>query len=109
MWADLYEFYVKQPNVRIFSEQFVISPFNTDKNPKHFPGQLYSFSSEGMKKGHIGTMKPEMVLTLVTGSINATDRLHLFGKVPLSKTDLHGGHSPGWNLGTSLKHKPPVQ
>lgn len=89
MWNNLYRFYVKQPNVLIFFEQFVNSPFNADKSPKAFRGKLYSFFAEGVKSGHIKSIKPEILLVLVMGSINTTAKLHLFGHVPLSKSDLH--------------------
>ena len=88
MWNNLYRFYVKQPNVLIFFEQFVNSPFNADKSPKAFRGKLYSFFTEGVKSGHIKSIKPEILLVLVMGSISTTAKLHLFGHVPLTKSDL---------------------
>jgi AcrR family transcriptional regulator len=89
VWNSLYRFYVEKPNVLIFFEQFVNSPFNVDKYPKHFRGRLYTFLSEGIKKGIIRSVKPEILLVLVMGSINSTAKLHVFGKVPLTKSDLH--------------------
>jgi AcrR family transcriptional regulator len=89
IWNSLYLFYVQKPNVLIFFEQFVNSPFNVDKYPNHFRGQLYSFFTKGIKEGVIRAVKPEILLVLVMGSINSTAKLHLFGKVPLTKSDLH--------------------
>ena len=88
IWNSLYHFYLQEPNVLIFFEQFVNSPFNSDKYPNHLRGHLYDFFSEGIKRKVIGPVKPEILLVLVMGSINSTAKLHLFGKVPLSKTDL---------------------
>jgi hypothetical protein len=53
-----------------------------------------------MKKGYIKSMKPEIVLALVMGSISATAKLHLFGKVPPAS---ERGHSLGWNFGLLLR------
>jgi AcrR family transcriptional regulator len=89
VWTNLYRFYIKQPNVLIFFEQFVNSPFNVSKYPDYFRGQLYNFFVDGIKNSLIKPVKPEILLVLVMGSINATAKLHLFGKVPLSKTDLN--------------------
>jgi len=89
IWTSLYRFYVQQPNVLIFFEQFVNSPFNVDKYPHHLRGNLYSFFTEGIKDGNVKPIKPEILLVLVMGSISSVSKLHLFGKVPLTKTDLH--------------------
>lgn len=88
IWSNLYEFYVQKPNVFIFFEQFVNSPYNADKYPNHFRGQLYNFFVEGIKNGQIKAVKPEILLALTLGSINSTAKLNLFGNIPLDKTDL---------------------
>lgn len=88
IWTDLYKFYVQKPNVLIFFEQFVNSPYNVDKYPNHFRGQLYNFFVEGIKNGQIKAVKPEILLVLTLGSINSTAKLNLFGNIPLDKTDL---------------------
>lgn len=88
VWINLYRFYVKQPNVLIFFEQFVNSPFNTDKYPNHFRGELYTFFEQGIKSGQLKPIKPELLLVMVLGSISSTAKLHLFGNIPLTKTDL---------------------
>ena len=89
VWNSLYRFYVAEPNVLIFFEQFINSPFNVDKYPNHFRGQLYNFFSDGIKTGLLKSLKPEIILVLVMGSINASAKLHVFGKVALTKSDLN--------------------
>lgn len=88
VWLALYKFYTKEPNVLTFFEQFVNSPFNVDKYPKHFRGALLTFFNDGIKAGVVRPLKPEILLVLVMGSITATAKLHLFGKISLTKTDL---------------------
>lgn len=87
VWTALYAFYVQQPNVLIFFEQFVNSPFNVDKNPNQFRGQLYTFFAEGTKSGQLRHLKTEILLVMVMGTISSAAKLHLFGHVHLSATD----------------------
>ena len=89
VWNALYQFYVKQPNVLIFFEQFVNSPFNVDKYPNHFRGELYSFFADGIRTGQLKSIKPEILLVMVMGSVSSTAKLHLFGKVSLTGADQH--------------------
>ena len=89
VWNSLYQFYVHEPNVLIFFEQFVNSPFIADKYPNHFRGELYDFLSDGIKQKVVRSLKPEILLVLLMGSINSSAKLHLFGKVPLTKQDLN--------------------
>lgn len=88
LWLSLYQFYVKEPNVLIFFEQFINSPFNVDRYPGHYRGQLYNFFVEGIKQGLIRSLKPELLLVLVMGSITSTAKMHVFGKTPVTKVDL---------------------
>lgn len=88
IWTNLYRFYVQKPNVLIFFEQFINSPFNATKYPNYSKGKLFDFFSAGIKTGVLKTIKPEFLLLLVMGSISSTAKLHVFGKVPISKSDL---------------------
>jgi TetR/AcrR family transcriptional repressor of multidrug resistance operon len=88
IWTMLYDFYIHQPNVLIFFEQFLNSPYNADKFPNHFEGVLFNFFAEGIKSRRIKSVKPEIALVLILGSINSTAKLSLFGKIPLKQTDL---------------------
>lgn len=88
VWSGLFNFYVDHPNVLIFFEQFVNSPYNADKYPNHFRGELFTFLEKGIKAGQLKSAKPEILLVLVHGSITSIAKLHLFGKVPISKTEL---------------------
>lgn len=90
VWKSLYDFYLERPNVLIFFEQFVNSPFNVSKYPAHFRGLLFSFFSAGVKDGTFRPVKPEILLVLFMGSIASAAKLHLFKKVPLTKADLQG-------------------
>ena len=88
IWNRLYEFYIKNDNVLIFFEQYLNSPYNTDKSSNHLRGTFYSFFLEGMEAGEIRRTKPELLLVLTFGSVSSVAKLSLFGKVPLEQTDL---------------------
>lgn len=88
VWNSLYRFYVKEPNVLIFFEQFVNSPYNANKCPDHFQGELYSFFAAAIKSGALKPVKPQLLLVTVVGSIIAAAKLHLYGQASLTKNDL---------------------
>jgi TetR/AcrR family transcriptional repressor of multidrug resistance operon len=88
IWASLCHFYVKEPNILIFFEQFVNSPFNVSKSPNFSRGKLYQFLGQGIRKKYLKPIKPEILLVLMMGSINSTAKLQLFGKFRVTKHDL---------------------
>lgn len=87
IWSDLYDFFVREPNVLIFFEQFINSPFSSNKFPNYSQGRLFDFFAAGCKKGIFKPIKPEILLLLVTGSVSTAAKLHVFGKKPVSKAD----------------------
>lgn len=89
IWTSLYQFYVQEPNVLIFFEQFINSPFNVHKYANYSRSKLFDFFSEGISSGVLKSVKPQFLLLLVMSSISSTAKMHVFGKVPLSKSDLH--------------------
>ena len=98
IWTGLYKFYVHEPNVLIFFEQFLNSPYNISKHPNFSRGRLYSFFSDGVKKGILKRLKPEILLVLMMGSISSTAKLHLFGKVSLTGQDLERIAGISWDV-----------
>lgn len=88
LWTSLFRFYVREPNVLIFFEQFVNSPFNTNKSLNYSRGKLFDFFAAGIRKRVLKPLKAELILLLTMASISSTAKLHVFGKVPVSRTDL---------------------
>lgn len=88
IWDRLYEFYIQNGKVLIFFEQYLNSPYNTDKSPNHHRGTLYNFFQEGMEAGEIVRAKPELLLVLMVGSVSSAAKLALFGNVRLDQSDL---------------------
>ncbi|MBD3631304.1 TetR/AcrR family transcriptional regulator [Cyclobacterium sp.] len=89
IWTNLYQFYIENTNVLIFFEQFINSPYNINKFPTHFQGELFDFFKGGIGKGEIKDVKPEILVVLTLGSITTSAKLHKFGSIPLNFTDQH--------------------
>lgn len=88
IWRDLYEFYIHNTNVLIFFEQYVNSPYNTNKCPSHFQGELYDFLLLGTKKGLVKKVRLEILVVLTLASISSAAKLNMFGNVALKEDDL---------------------
>jgi AcrR family transcriptional regulator len=90
VWAQLFSFYTNHPNVLIFFEQFVNSPYYIQRHRESSHDRpLYNFFLDGIKAGQLKALKPDILLSLTFGSIISTAKLHLLGNVSLDKTDLH--------------------
>lgn len=88
IWNRLYHFYIDNDKVLVFFEQYLNSPYNTDRSPDHYRGTLYDFFRKGMDEGEITRAKPELLLMLIFGSVSSAAKLKLFGKVRLVQSDL---------------------
>ncbi|WP_347158745.1 TetR/AcrR family transcriptional regulator [Pontibacter chitinilyticus] len=90
-WMGLYHFYIENPNVLRFMEQFVNSPFYTkSKGPQHHPVHqlLFDFFRCGVEEGQLCEANPEMLGVLVHGSIITAAKIHGVGKIQLSDEEL---------------------
>lgn len=88
IYIRLYRFYIQNTNVLVFFEQFVNSPYNSNKDYTHPQGHLLSFFKEGIDKGHIKSIKPEILKVLTLGSIATTAKLNKCGNNPLADDEL---------------------
>ncbi|MEX2336869.1 MAG: TetR/AcrR family transcriptional regulator [Fulvivirga sp.] len=88
IWMSLYEFYIENPNVLIFFEQYINSPFNMNKCPNHFEGRFFRFLKEGIETRQLKATKPEMLMVLTMGNISSIAKMSSFGHVPFNEADL---------------------
>lgn len=88
VWRNLYEFYNKNTNVLIFFEQYVNSPYNTNKCPSYFQGELFNFLHKGIKQGELKDIKPEILIVLTLSSISSSAKLNMYGNIALDQSDL---------------------
>jgi AcrR family transcriptional regulator len=91
IWLSLYNFYIQNPNVLRFFEQFVNSPYNT-KTPDDRFDELHeiinSFFRDGIEKGYIRPANPEVLGVLAHGSSITTAKVYEHGKIKLGEEDL---------------------
>ena len=89
VWITLYEYYTENPDVLIFFEQYVNSPYSKKRNPDRLENRpLYTFFQTGIKEGQFTTTKADVLLVLVMASITTAAKLQAFGNIRLAKVDL---------------------
>jgi AcrR family transcriptional regulator len=89
IWITLFEYYVKNPDVLIFFEQYVNSPYSKKRNPDRLENRpLFAYFQSGIKEGVFTAMKADILLVLMMASITAAAKLQTFGNVRMAKADL---------------------
>ncbi|MFD2999195.1 TetR/AcrR family transcriptional regulator [Pontibacter toksunensis] len=91
IWWSLYSFYINNPNVLRFFEQFVNSPYNAKMEEirnDEFHKLLYCFFRGGIEQGHLRPVNPEILGVLVHGSIITTAKVYGSGKIPFGDEEL---------------------
>ncbi|MEX0778592.1 MAG: TetR/AcrR family transcriptional regulator [Balneolales bacterium] len=88
IYIRLYKFYIQNTNVLVFFEQFVNSPYISNKKYTQPQGQLPSFFKDGIDKGYLKSIKPEILKVLTLGSIATTAKLNKCGNNPLADDEL---------------------
>ena len=88
VWQSLYAFYKENNNVLIFFEQYVNSPYNSNKCPCYFQGEFFTFLKEGIETREIKSLKPEIIAVLTLDSISSAAKLNSCGNISLNENDL---------------------
>ena len=91
IWMSLFDFYTKNPNVLKFFEQFVNSPYNTQKSKAghdEFHKLLFRFFDKGIEDGYLRPVNPEVLGVLAHGSVITTAKVYGYGKIQLGDKEL---------------------
>ncbi|MCJ8166294.1 TetR/AcrR family transcriptional regulator [Pontibacter sp. E15-1] len=91
LWHSLFDFYRDNPSVLIFFEQFVNSPYYTQKplDPLDaFHKTMRQFFEEGVQQHHLREANPEILAMVVHGSIITTAKVHRHKKLQFGGNDL---------------------
>ena len=89
VWCDLYTFYMDNPNVLIFFEQFMNSPYNTNKCPSYTKGLYLELLQKGMEEGILKKARPDVLVIYLVSSIHTLAKLNRFGNISLNKNELN--------------------
>ena len=86
-WLNLYLFYTQNPNVLVFFEQYINSPYNKERSPHHFTGAYFEFLKEGIRENQLKPAKPEIYVAMYIGSVVMAAKITVFGSILLNKND----------------------
>ena len=77
-WKCLTQLYLDRPEIQRFFEQFIISPFNTSEiQSQHSLWHEWNtgFFEEGIRKGYLKNLSPDVLFFMVIGTVNVTVRV----------------------------------
>lgn len=94
---SLYRFYIRHPNVLLFFEQFINSPYQTDKSGTYKSTTLFRFIEAGVEEGHIKNVKPEILIVIILGNVATLAKLGYYSKAKLQESDLAQAIEIYWN------------
>lgn len=90
-WMNLYHFYIVNPNELFFYEQFIHSPYNTNRYEKEhdlFHGLVFGFVEKGIQQGYFRKVNAEILGVLVHSNIRTAARIKGFGKIKMGEEEL---------------------
>ncbi len=109
IWNGHFNFYIKNPEILIFFEQYSNSPFSENKqNQSLKSGPLLEFISKGIEKGLLKDLAVDIILIQILSNCVTYAKLHLFSKQKLSETKIQDIIAMTWDA-ISLSHKPEPQ
>ncbi|GHA59296.1 TetR/AcrR family transcriptional regulator [Pontibacter akesuensis] len=91
LWLNLYRFYSHNPNVLIFFEQFVNSPYQKlmhDTKQDKIRQHLNLFMAQGVRDGFLREANPEVLSVLVLGNIITTAKMMRLRHVSITEQEL---------------------
>jgi AcrR family transcriptional regulator len=90
-WINLCKYFINNPDVLFFHEQFTNSPYTKNlskKDAKGYVSRFNEFFQLGMDKGYIKKMEYLLIASAVFGCIRATARYHVTGRFGFRDADL---------------------
>lgn len=91
IWMNLYRFYENNPDALWFFEQFVNSPYNTEKEKEghdEFHDLIFRFFRKGVDEGFFRKVNPEILGILAHGNIITTAKMQRYGKIAIGEAEL---------------------
>jgi len=91
LWYGLYTYYMDNPNVLRFMEQFRNSPYNTcntELEQDEFHRLLLRFFERGIREGQLQALSPKILVVLALSSVLSTTKLQTDGWLKLQGGEL---------------------
>lgn len=85
--TNLYRFYCQNTDVLVFFEQYINSPYNTNKCASPFQGKFYDFFKKGIEQDLLKDLKPEILVVYTLSNIANAAKLNKYGSISFSEAD----------------------
>lgn len=98
MWRAVFEFYCENPDLLIFFEQYINSPYNANKQPQDYEDKpLYNWLTKGIASGDIRDIDPQLLLLHLINSNISTAKFQVFGHHKLSDREIDQVIAMNWD------------
>lgn len=85
----LYEFYLNHPDVLVFFEQFLNSPYRDSVPETTFESRpLQNYFSEGVQRGHFKPIRVELFISIVMCTVASCAKMKLGSKLEIGGSDI---------------------
>ena len=99
-WKNLFTFFIKNPTLFMFLEQFDNSPYY-NKIAKEESKQLYlpvlDFIKTGIAEGILKDIEVELIANILNGTIAAVAKAHLHGDLSIDSAKLYKSIEISWH------------
>lgn len=99
-WKNMFTFYIKNPLLFQFIEQFENSPFyqKVDQQEIALTYQVVTdFLAQGIKANTLKSIEVPMMISMLNGSITALAKMHLSGLLIMDSSRLYKAIEVSWN------------
>ncbi|MBW3545419.1 MAG: TetR/AcrR family transcriptional regulator [Bacteroidetes bacterium] len=91
LWKNLYIFHTKNPNVPVFFDQYINSPY-FEKKPKGehnaYHRYIFDFIRQGISQGHLKPVNPEILGVLLSSTAITSFKIQSLGKIEAGAAEL---------------------
>lgn len=99
-WKNLFSFYIKNPLLFQFMEQFENSPFFQKADPEMIQESyqlVISFLEKGINENILRPLEVPMMISILNGSIASLAKMHLSGTLIMDSSRLYKAMEISWN------------
>ncbi|WP_207431735.1 TetR/AcrR family transcriptional regulator [Sabulibacter ruber] len=90
-WISRCKFYIQNPDVLFFMEQFVNSPYYnrfSKEQDERFQKEVFQFIASGVERGILRPMNQRLMCIMIHSSAHSAAKVHLLDRVTLTDEEL---------------------